>query len=485
MIESDVTEQLIVERRRADLPTPDGSTAIGLTNDGVFQYSGKRGEWVPFDWSDAFSVTEAGRVRMGEAAPLESVASGTINDVPQVRERAESGAGTKADPFVVPSGILDGYHGLLNFGKGWFEAEGLATDDAFDYAETSVYLQGDGVRTTTLQHAADRPTTPTVHFRGQGGNFGGIRDMTVYGAGEGDRSGSASIVETDGGVIDYQFENVIIRWGGGDALKINTSGSGTRVVNAWLENVDGWAFNLRGGERIKLDNVHTTGTIGGIYTNGTLGEFSNVSLTNLGGAAGIVSTSSGNQFNNVVVSTNGKKGFEIRGGNNSISNVYLKDLNDSGFLLAAPCTVSNVVAENFGDEAWEPMFEIHSGPVYVQNALAKGGSAGKRLFSIREGASRCYLDGIGGEPGVAWDCVIETGATENVIDNLHGVAYGDIDDSGTRTLINRWGRNNGDPNSTGQWHGHAEYAGTMGATIWDTSTDPWTPHAATPDGKWV
>lgn len=485
MIESDVDERVYVERWVGDLPTPEEPPAVGITNDGVFQYRSDEAAWVPFEWASAFHVESDGRVRVGTSAtPIESLDSRTVNGVRQVRARAEAGSGTKADPFVVSTDLLEGYHGLLNFGPGWFEVDGLETDAGFSYDERSVYLQGDGVRTTTLLHAADAPDTPTVYLRGDGGNFGGVRDMTVYGAGEGDTGGTANIVETDGGVIDYQFENVIFRWGGGDALRVNTSGSGTRVTNAWLENAGGWAFYLDGGERVKVDNVHTTGTVGGVFTNGTLGTYSNLTLTSLRGGSGVVSTSAGNQFTNVVVKTNANNGFEIRGGGNSVSNVYLSGLNDSAFLVAAPATISNVFARDFGDNAWEPMFDLHADGTTISNAVAAGGDAGRRLFAIRDGVNRCHIDGIAGTADIAWDCVVGQGATENVIDRLGSVAYADVADDGTRTLINRWGTNEGDPSETGEWFGHAGYAGTMGATVWDTTTSPWTPHRATPNGKW-
>ena len=47
----------------------------------------------------------------------------------------------------------------------------------------------------------------------------------------------------------------------------------------------------------------------------------------------------------------------------------------------------------------------------------------------------------------------------------------DIDDDGTRTLINGRGNNEGDPSSTGEWNAHADYAEDYDATIYDTAND--------------
>lgn len=81
---------------------------------------------------------------------------------------------------------------------------------------------------------------------------------------------------------------------------------------------------------------------------------------------------------------------------------------------------------------------------------------------------------------------IRRGATQKVVDGLRGVPYDRVTDDGNRTLINRWGTNDGDPNLTGEWNGHADYAGAMNATIWDTMTTPWTAYRAQPDGRnWV
>ncbi len=82
------------------------------------------------------------------------------------------------------------------------------------------------------------------------------------------------------------------------------------------------------------------------------------------------------------------------------------------------------------------------------------------------------------------DIYIGENCTDNVISG-RGFTWSTVRDQGTRTVLNGWGTNTGDPNATGEWHGCAEYAGSLGATIWDTTTSPWTPYTSTPNGEWV
>ena len=269
-----------------------------------------------------------------EFSDLQSVKTKELNTVPQIREQAESGSGTKADPFVISGNPLSDYTGLLNLGKGWFETAGIETDPTNDYAEESAYLQGDGIRTSTLLHSSAAPDTPTVLFQdpdASGGNFGGIRNMTVYGAGEGDLSGSANIVESDGNIIDLQFKNVIIRYGGGDCLNL-PSCSGLRVQNCWLENVSGNALTLADGNRCKISNVHTLGIGGNAFRWG----------------------GTRSQLRGLTVFDAGTHGIETYSGasNNVFSDCYIEDTTFNGLNVATTKNkFSDITINNAGNHA--------------------------------------------------------------------------------------------------------------------------------------
>jgi len=411
----------------------------------------------------------------------ETLQAAWFNGVPQLGTVETEGEGTRSDPYVVPADLFDDHHGPVAFGQGWFDTDGIETDPDFDYGDTAVYLQGEGVRTTTLRHAADEPTTPTVRFAGeQGGNFGGIQNMTVYGADEGDRSGDANVVETDGDVIDYTFENVIIRWGGGDALHLAASASGCRVQNAWLENVEGHALYVGGGNRLKVDNVHAIGS--GFVIEGSESHYSNVTIFSAGGNDGIMTTSSGNQYSNLVLKTDLDAGFRATA-TFELSNATIRD--------AAKCAVydgvgsspiSNVLARDWGADAdWRPMLRVVGDSARATGLWGDRTSEDYSPTLLRVEADDCYVDGIGGTAGVPWEIAVVEG-TETVLDDVVNVGYEGVDDRGTRTLINRWGTNDGDPTVEGEWQGHADYAGAMGATVWDTTTSPWTAYRAQPDG---
>lgn len=416
----------------------------------------------------------------------EAIAAEELINVPQIREISTSGSGTKTDPFVIDSNPFDAYTGLVNFGKGWFETDGIGTDPENDYSEESAYLQGDGIRTTTLHHAADSPTTPTVKFQSNtgSGNFGGIRDMTVYGAGEGDKGGSANIIESDGNIIDLQFENIIVRYGGGDGIHLSASASGTRIQNTWIEQVDGACLNVRGGTRIKISDLHSIGSQV-IDFNASRSKIEGVTSFNGGGNTGIKVTSSRNSLYNIHLDGNFDDGIVSNGNMNKFDRIAVNDTEGSALKIGASNNrVTNAELSNFGSDFGAGV-RVLGDDFYGYNI--HGVYAGEKYDDeiLRLEASNAYVNGVGGDSEVSWGLRITSG-TENVIDNVHNINYPDIVDEGERTLINRWGENAGNPNSTGQWNGNAAWAGLWGATIWDTTTSPWTAYEPTPDGsEWI
>jgi hypothetical protein len=414
----------------------------------------------------------------------------TLQARPQVRERADEGDGSKDTPFVVPatveSALANGtIDGKVDFGQGWFKTTGLQTDASRAYDETAVYLSGDGIRATTLLHAADEPTTPTISLEGSGGNFGGVTDMTVYGAGEEDESGTADIVYSDGDVIDAQFRNLIVRYGGGNGIHIVTSSSGTRITNCWIENYGDSAIRLGSGNRVKVDNVHS---IGGkmLHCGVSESQFSNLTLIEGRGENGIRVTSSGNSFSNILLRNSLDNGFQLSADDGTqITNLLVADTSGSGIISGSPFTVANMQVDNVGSEYGMGIRQLGDGAII--NALIGGNiDTGYSDQLLRLSGDANYVNGVTDKFNNGWTISIADGATENVIDNVLDIPYANITDEGTRTLINRWGTNAGDPSATGEWNGFASYAGRLGASVWDTSTTPWTPYTATPDGSsWV
>lgn len=96
------------------------------------------------------------------------------------------------------------------------------------------------------------------------------------------------------------------------------------------------------------------------------------------------------------------------------------------------------------------------------NSFISGGrvkSAGRYGLNVGGNNNTVYITESGaGTTGV----LIGAGATNN---NIWGT-WSSLSDSGTRTLINGVGTNNGDPSSAGDWNGN----GREGAIVWDTNT---------------
>jgi hypothetical protein len=66
---------------------------------------------------------------------------------------------------------------------------------------------------------------------------------------------------------------------------------------------------------------------------------------------------------------------------------------------------------------------------------------------------------------------IQSGAVENIIAGVFPAQT--VTDNGTRTVINGYGTNSGNPDSAGEWNGEAQAALNMGVhTVWDVSVDP-------------
>lgn len=420
----------------------------------------------------------------------DAVSTTDLNGVRYARPTGGSGRGENAppsaDPYTLDESTLDGFQGRFVLHKGRWVTTGLATDPSLDWDECPVYVEGDGVWATAVEHVDG--STPTVSLRAAKGNGGGVRNIALYGAGMG--VGDAPILEAGPNPYDHVVENAIVRHGGSDAVLVHASGSGTRVTNCWLENCPGWGLRIEDGSRVKVDNVHFTGTGGGIAQNGVQGNFSNVTVFHLHGGVAFEFTSPGNVLTNFVAKERLSTGVRIAGGgrHTTVSSGYIADVANAGlFVGGRDAAVSDVTVENWGlDPHWAPLVRLLGAGSTATNLWGvRSSSAASRVLARIDG-DHCRILGLGGDPAVDWQLYVGPDATHAVVDELYGVDYQDIVDEGTRTLVNRWGTNDGDPSATGEWYGHAKYAGTMNATVWDVTTTPWTPYRATPDGRaWV
>jgi hypothetical protein len=106
----------------------------------------------------------------------------------------------------------------------------------------------------------------------------------------------------------------------------------------------------------------------------------------------------------------------------------------------------------------------------------KDGAVGVRLSGDRNQISGCTFDTV--------DTAIAVAGVENTITDCTFRNCGTaVLDTGTRTLVNRRGENAGDPNSRGDWQGHADYAYLHNASVYDILNDCW--YKPTANGDWT
>lgn len=445
--------------------------------------------WIPTGATDIATGDVSDR-RLFVNPTFGSVTTPNINTTIYAREEVTGGSGTEADPFVVPTTITDGYWGELKFNRGWYQVDGLASDPDVDYNSRALYIDGDGVRSTTLRHSSSTPSTPTIKFQNtdSGDNFGGVTNMTVYGGGRNaDGDGTANLIESTGDIIDLQFRNLILRYAGNNAMQMDLSSSGTRIENCWIENYGNLGIKMVDGSRCKVSDVHMLGGKA-MDWNGTRGTITNLTHYQTDETVNAIDvTSSRNKFNNIEVWNQFYVGLYVYGGENLFSNVILDGAWGSAIQVGASNnTFKNIIVKDWGKDFGRGI-RVLADSVFVQGLYAIGADTANSYSTqvLELDGNYNYVNGVGGvRDGTAWELDITSG-TENVIDNAFNFDWANITDAGTRTLINRYGTNEGDPTTTGQWNGHADYAGIMGATIWDTSTTPWTKYEATPNGSWV
>jgi hypothetical protein len=475
------------------LPDPDSGGAIGLTTDGWYHYP-EGGD----DWQLALEYMGNNR------EPLDGVIAERVNQREYPSNQTDTGSGTPEDPFVVSSVLDEG--GLFVFDTGYYETPGLSPDDDIDHEETAVYLEGDGIRTTTL--SSDGTDRPLYDLDVDAtGNFGGISDLTMYGTGAGDAP-TTPLVRV-AGAIDQLIENVILRYAGGDLIRVEDSASGLRLRNSWIENTTGHGVWTTYGTRAKVSDLHVIScTEGGIVTKLSNSQFDSLSVQNC--PTGIEFGEGKNQLSNAYLSDAADHGMAMAGQFTSLTNVLGRRNGTTLFADSPFSTVSNLVSMHTDEQAVEIRddystfsnlvvykFGGDSGTQYGVDVRGDGNTLSNvtgvqyeedgRYTSrnlLRIDGDRNVVDGLHAVgPDEPWHVSVEPGSTENVLRGVKHVSYDEFDDDGVRTLFNGRGRNDGDPAVTGEWHGHADYAAEQNALVEDTTDGDL--YRALTDGSWV
>lgn len=424
---------------------------------------------------------------------------------------ADGGSGTPNDPWVLNDDVLaEPGRVMLDAGSFTTPSSGLSTASDIDYERWSVWLQGAGVRTTALQKAPGSDQHMLSFTSDQKGNFGGASGMGLFGSYPDGSETAGHLLHANGNIFDLLFSNLIVRYGWRDGIRIEPSASGTRIRNCWIENNGGWAVNLGGGTRAKLSNLHVISSRqGGINFRTSTSQLSNTSFYNCGPSLRLDSTDSAvancyvtipdggiaidelascrsNTFTNVSTF---ETSIAVRaaGNESSYSNMNLRWTTGPAMRIPGDdVTVTGLDVVNVGSaQGGLPAVDITGNGVRVTGmSVAQKASPFKGNYRLaRIAGDGVVLSDVNAKGG-PWGVTIDA-ATEAVLDNVRGLDRSKVRDRGTRTLINGDGTNAGDPRSGGEWNGHGGYAHSMGATVWDVTTTPWTPYRADGDGNWL
>lgn len=483
--------QFYKEETAADLPEPDDKPAIGLTLDGWYEWPTDGDDWQP-------AWTSYGT----DADPVNEVVAERINERRYPAKQAGGDDEAQDGPQQV-SGTLD-EGGRYMLGAGQYETSGLPIDPDVDFERTAVYLEGDGIRTTTL--TSDGTDSSVYELDNDDtGNFGGLNDLTIHGSGGGE--GPTEPLVYISGVIDQLIENVILRYSGGDLVRVEESASGLRLHNSWIENTSGYGVWTTTGTRGKLTGLHIISCgDGGISTGLSNSQFSNISVQNC--PTGIEFRNGKNQLSNVYLSDSSASGMAPNGGYTTISNVFGRrnertlDLN-SFFTTASNVisketdkegvriredntTCSNVVVVQFSGDSNRYYGVAVEGDENTVSDVTVAQSEDEGRYTapnlLRIDGDRNVVDGIKGvDANRNWNVAID--GTENILRGVQNVSPENLDDDGVRTLFNGRGTNDGDPSQEGEWNGHGEYAAAQNALVEDTSGGSL--YRARFDGSWI
>ncbi|WP_416841090.1 right-handed parallel beta-helix repeat-containing protein [Haloferax sp. DFSO52] len=353
------------------------------------------------------------------------------------------------DPLVLDAEAALEEPGELVFGTATYTTDQLQTPDRVDYNDNSYYFRGAGVRNTAL---VKQPTDGDfIRFddgrEDEFGNFGGVSKMAVYGGKNShERASKGNLIHSTGLIIDLLFENLIVRYGYDDGIHVERSADGVRLHNSWVENNDGWGIVFDGGTRAKVSNLH-------IIQNGDGGFRLNTDWSQVTGLSLYQNT----------------PGLEVRSESCSVSNVYNKE---SGLGVHERGNATN---NNYSNLAFQ---RVETGILTDGHASTWNNVAAQDTDTVMHiRGNRHVVTGVN-----ARDSTLHVGsnATENVLSNV----VADVEDRGVRTVVNGQATNDGDPRDGGEWHGHAPFAHTVNALVWDTSTSPRTGFRADGQGTW-
>lgn len=341
--------------------------------------------------------------------------------------------------------------------------------------EDGSVLTGTSVRGSTLEAPSGATGYPLVRYgpTDDSDYFAGLRDLRIDGNNE-DVTGFVTDGSGAGDVNDMDFYRLIFRNINGRAIDL-TQGWGYRFEDVLVEGCGA-------GHSHSVMSKGTEQYWRGCFVAYNKSTYAFTTWSEGGGSKIFTGHSVyANEQNGVFVRKSGQKFVSPHIVGNGSAATGSHDgmlLSSTGYRDATGTKIIGGVFDGYSPVSGQN--ETNIGLVMNSPDCIVSGTEFKNHIGddIAIDASNCLLSGIIAHGDIS----LSSNASECVISGQIG---GTVTDNGTRTLVNGRGTNNGNPQTTGDWNGHADYAYQQGATVWDTTTSPWSAWQADGAGNWV
>lgn len=398
----------------------------------------------------------------------------------------------------------DGPTGNVSSGESWQTVVQAALDRANAIGAGNVVLQADTV--VGINGSVNLTTDTGLVASGPSQQYAGGWQIQL------EEGADSDMITTESGATSVEVGNLTLN---GD---YPDQSAGTAIINseargAYIhDNFMRWGFNhgVRVGNRSLVFRNFMFGVQGNGYqvdapdchfvaneatVEGTGLQINTQNTKVFGGSfflCGLDGVSVGgnyNKFSDIRANDNDQNGVKIESGTEGTSamGVYgIDNGQDSGANSLQRCGFRVIGNEHsltgcHGVDTQSTATQVYGAFVSGDGNVITGGRyTGNQNADIRiAGGSRNVIAGA-----TCGSIDVDSGATETVVS---GVPVSSVTDDGTRTVLNGFGTNAGDPSSAGDWNTHSDTAYYLGATIIDTSTegDLYAPLPPSATSNWV
>ncbi len=426
-----------------------------------------------------------------------------------------SGDGTRSSPWAVDRDNLIPTEGReVFFDEGQYLLDSLVYPD-LDYDEEAFTLSGSGPRVTRIFSDGTDGNMLDLAPAVSASNMGTIKDMTVWGRQpDGTTRNSGHIIYNDGTIFDMNYRNLYLRYTPGDAIRHETSSSGVRVINNWLETSTHGLY-LAGGSRQKVRGNHYAGNSIGIELDGpTRANVADETFNNHDNAV-ILKNVSQSTFENIVSNrTTGADpiyAFEeqstcednsgsvkvydtiagmLVGGDDGEWTIRAENSNRQAVQVAGDGNTVEVKATDWDQNGSDYPAVIVSG---ANNSVAvtSASQPNRDTYNlIRVTGDFNHITELSANAGTAWTLEVQSSASMTVIEDIDLGPNGNISvtDNGSRTVFGGRGyTSSASPGSgSSQWDGYEDVVYRQNWVVEDRRVSaPYDYYRADSAGNWV